>query len=125
MDMTKLYTALDKLKELSNNGAMSCDIYATQDGQSIAGFNSNPVASAMFNNVTKRLITSIKEGGMPPLGKFYIIELEEAKAFVVLNMGKYHWNILLDTQLCSLGLLINIVVPKVAETFHASLDPAD
>jgi hypothetical protein len=125
MDMTKLYNALDKLKESSNNGALSCDIYATQDGQSIAGFNSNPVASAMFNNVTKDLLSSLQEGGMPSLGKFYIIELEGGKAFVVLNMGKYQWSVLLDTHLCSLGLLINIVVPKVTETFHASLAPDD
>ena len=123
--MTKLYNTLDKLKDFSNNGALSCDIYATQDGQSIAGFNSNPVASAMFNNVTKRLLLSLKEGGMPSLGKFYIIELEEGKAFVILNMGKYQWNILLDTHLCSLGLLINIVVPQVTEIFHASLASGD
>jgi len=125
MDMTKLYNALAKLKEFSNNGTLSCDIYATNDGQSIAGFNSNPVASAMFNNVTKRLLSSLQEGGMASLGKFYIIELEEGKAFVVLNMEKYQWSILLDTRLCSLGLLINIVVPKVTEIFYASIDPDD
>ena len=123
MDMTKLYDALDKLKEFSNNGALSCDIYATHDGQSIMGFNSNPVASAMFNNVTKRLLSALKEGKLPPLGRFYIVELEDEKAFVVLTMGEYQWSILLDTQLCSLGLLINIVVPKVAETFRTSLAP--
>ena len=123
--MTKLYNALNKLKEFSNNGALSCDIYATNDGQSIMGFNSNPAASAMFNGVTKRLLSSLKEGGMPSLGKFYIIELEEGKAFVVLNMGKYQWSVLLDTRLCSLGLLINIVVPKVTEAFHASLASDD
>jgi hypothetical protein len=121
MDMTKLYDALDKLKKLSNNGALSCDICATQDGQSIIGFNSNPAASAMFNNVTKHLLSSLREGNMPSLGKFYLLELEGEKAFVVLNMGKYQWNILMDTQLCSLGLLINVVVPKVEEISRASL----
>ncbi|MDR2861459.1 MAG: hypothetical protein LBV07_02770 [Syntrophobacterales bacterium] len=125
MDTIKLHNALDKLKELSNDGALSCDVYAMGDGQSIMGFNSNPVASAMFNNVTKRLLASLREGGMPSLGKFYLIELEEGKAFAVLNMGKYQWNILLDTQLCSFGLLINIVIPKVAEIFKDSLDHDD
>ena len=67
MDISKLNKALEELKEYSNGGALACDIFASRDGQSIGGYNSNPVASAMFNQITQYIASTMKESGLPEL----------------------------------------------------------
>lgn len=121
MDLSKLNKAMDELKEMSNGGAVACDIYTTRDGQSIGGYNSNPVASAMFNQITGHIVTTMKQSGMPSLGKYYIVELADNKAIVIINMGDYQWGMLLDTKVCSPGLMINIVIPQITKRFHEAV----
>ena len=121
MDISKLNKAMEELSEYSNGGALASDIYTSRDGQSIAGFNSNPVASAMFNQITQYIGATIKESGMPAMGKYYIIELAENKAIVVLTMGDYQWGMAIDTKICSLGLMINIVIPHITELFRSAV----
>jgi hypothetical protein len=121
MDLNKLNKAMDELKEISNGGAVACDIYTSRDGQSIGGYNSNPVASAMFNQITQHIVTTMKQSEMPTLGKYYIVELAENKAIVIIHMGDYQWGMLLDTKLCSLGLMINIVIPQITKLFQQAV----
>jgi len=121
MDISKLNQAMEELKEYSNGGALASDIYTTRDGQSIASFNSNPVASAMFNQITQYITTTMQESGLPSMGKYYIIELEGNKAIVVLNLGDYQWGMAVDTKICSLGLMINIVIPHITALFKSAM----
>lgn len=121
MDISKLNRAMDELKEYSNGGALASDIFTTRDGQSIVGFNSNPVASAMFNQITQYIASTMKESDMPSLGKYYIIELEGKLAVVVINMGDYQWGMAVDTKICSLGLMINIVIPHITSLFKSAV----
>jgi len=121
MDLSKLNKAMDELKEISNGGALACDIFTTRDGQSIGGYNSNPVASAMFNQITSHIVATMKQSGMPTLGKYYIIELADNKAIVIINLGDYQWGMLLDTKICSLGLMINIVIPQITKSFREAI----
>ncbi|MDX9745402.1 MAG: hypothetical protein WCX84_06110 [Syntrophales bacterium] len=121
MDISKLNQAMEELKEYSNGGAFTSDIYTTRDGQSIASFNSNPVASAMFNQITQYIINTMKESGLPEMGKYYILELEGDKAVVVLYFGDYQWGMAVDTKLCSLGLMINIVIPHISQLFKSAI----
>ena len=121
MDLNKLNKAMDELKEISNGGAVACDIYTSRDGQSIGGYNSNHVATAMFNQITQHIVTTMKQSEMPTLGKYYIVELAENKAIVIIHMGDYQWGMLLDTKLCSLGLMINIVIPQITKLFQQAV----
>lgn len=121
MDITKLNKAMEELKEVSNGGAVACDIYTARDGQSIGGYNSNPVASAMFNQITANISATMKQSGMPPLGKYYIVELEGNMAIVIINLGDYQWGMAVNTKLCSLGLMINIVIPHVTALFKDAM----
>ncbi|MBN1548627.1 MAG: hypothetical protein JW902_18405 [Syntrophaceae bacterium] len=121
MDISKLNNAMDELKEYSNGGAFTSDIYATHDGQSIVAFNSNPVASAMFNQITQYIATTMKESGMPALGKYYIIELQGNIYVVVINLGEYQWGMAVDTKICSLGMMINVVIPHITALFRSAV----
>jgi len=121
MDISKLNKAMDELKEYSNGGAFTSDIYATRDGQSIVAFNSNPVASAMFNQITQYIATTMKESGLPALGKYYIIELQGNISVIVINLGDYQWGMAVDTKICSLGMMINIVIPHITTLFRSAV----
>ena len=96
---------------------LATDIYYTADAQSIAGFNSQPKACALFNRVTNDLKNSLNDAKFPALGNYYLMELEGDNMVVVVAMEDYQWGMLLDKTKVPLGLLLNVIIPKVIEQF--------
>jgi hypothetical protein len=78
------------------------------------------VASAMFNQIMQYIGTTMKESGLPAMGQYFIIELEGNKAIVVINLADYQWGMAIDTKICSLGLIINIVIPHITKLFRSA-----
>ncbi len=120
MDIKKLQDALKTLKDDLGDGFLSSDIYANSDGQSVAGYNSNAKACALFNRMTFFVNKSLKEGGVSVLGKYYMMDLADKKRVVVMPMGDYQWGMLLDGSV-ALGLLLNIALPKAIDNFEKAL----
>jgi YesN/AraC family two-component response regulator len=120
MDIKKLQDALKTLKEDLGDGLLASDIYSNSDGQSIAGYNSNPKACALFNRMTFQMNRTLKESGFPVVGKYYMLDLVDKKRVVVMPMGDYQWGMLLDGAV-ALGLLLNIALPKAIDTFEQAI----
>jgi hypothetical protein len=40
---------------------------------------------------------------------------------IILYLGDYQWSILFDKKEVQLGLLLNIVVPKIIDTFEEAI----
>lgn len=120
MDIKKLQESLKTLKEDLGDGLLASDIYANADGQSIAGYNSNPKACALFNRMTYQMNRSLKESGFPNIGKYYMMDLVDKKRVVVMPMGDYQWGMLLDSSV-ALGLLLNVAFPKAIDNFEQAL----
>lgn len=120
MDIKKLQDSLKTLKEDLGDGLLASDIYANIDGQSIAGYNSNPKACALFNRMTYQMNRSLKESGFPTVGKYYMMDLVDKKRVVVMPMGDYQWGMLLDGSV-ALGLLLNVALPKAIDNFEQAV----
>ena len=118
MNVRKLNEAVEVLKEDLGDGLIACNIFTVQEGLSVAGYNSQPKASALFNQVTSNLIKILKAANFPGLGKYYIVDLEDNNMAIILPLGEYRWGILVDTQKVQLGLLVSIAIPNCIESFE-------
>lgn len=121
MKIKRIEEGVEVLKEDLGSGLLATDFWASADGQSLAGFNPQPKATALFNKITVDLSKSLKAAGFPNLGDYYLIKLDDGKFVIVLPMGKYQWGMLIDGEKVALGLLINIVLPKIIESFEAAM----
>jgi len=121
MNIKKLKEAVDKLKEDMGDGLIATDVFSTADGQSIYGINSQPRACALFNQVTNSLEKSLKGGNLPPLGKYYIVDLTDGKIIMVIPMNEYQWALVVDTKKIQTGLLLNVVLPEIIDKFKDAL----
>lgn len=113
MDITRLNRVIEKLKDEVGPGLVATDLFAAADGQSIAGFNPQPKAAALFNQLTEYLNRALKGAGFPNLGRSILIELDGGMACIIVPLGDYRQGLLVDTKKVQIGLLLNVVVPEL------------
>ncbi len=121
MDVQKLNEAIEIEKRDLGEGLLATDIFSSSDGQSVAGYNTNPQACALFNKITGDLSDSLVGSGFPGLGRYYILDLVDGKMVVVIPLGDYQWGMLIDTKKVQLGLLLNVVMPKMINAFEEAI----
>ncbi len=121
MNVKKLNEAIEVVKENLGAGLLATDIFGSEDGQSLAGWNSNPQACALFNQITNYMTEALGEAGFPSIGRYYILDLVDEKMILVITMGDFQWGLLVDRTKTQLGLLLNIVVPKIIDSFEEAI----
>jgi len=121
MNIKRIQAGIKNVLDDLGDGLLACDFWTVADGQSLAGHNPQPKAVALFNKITDGLGKTLKQSGFPGLGRYYLIELEDAKFVAVLPLGKYQWGMLVDGQKVQLGMLLNIAIPHVFEAFEAAM----
>ncbi len=121
MNIQKLNAAVELLKSDLGDALLAADIFGSEDGQSIAGYNPQPKASALFARLTKFLGKSLQDSDFPGLGRYYMLDLVGAKMVIIIPLGDYQWGMLVDSNKGQLGLLMNVVIPKVIDAFEAAI----
>ena len=120
ISVEKANAAVNKLRESLGAGLVATDVWNIDDGMPIAGFNSQPVATALFNRITDMISETLSESGFPSLNKYYLLDLEGDKIVVVLPLGKYRAGMLVDKKKAQLGVVVSVALPK----FVAGLEEA-
>ena len=64
---------------------------------------------------------ALGESGFPTLGKYYLLNLVSDKLVMVIPMGEYQWGMFMDKTKVSLGLVLNIALPKAISAFEEAL----
>jgi len=121
MDVQKLNQTIELMKKDLGEGFLATDIFTIADGVSVASYNGQPKACALFNQLTNYLSETLDGSDLPSLGKYYILDLVDNKMIVVLPMEEYRWGILVDSSKIMLGLLLNIVIPKIIDEFEDAM----
>lgn len=121
MNVKKLNEAIEMQKENMGDGLLATDIYGTADGQSLVGWNSNPQACALFNRITNYMVEALDGAGFPPLGRYYIMDLAGGKMVIVISLGEFQWGMLMDRSKIQLGLLLNVIMPKMVDAFEQAM----
>ncbi|NPA45535.1 MAG: hypothetical protein GXO49_08370, partial [Chlorobi bacterium] len=91
--------------------------WSSNDGQLIASFNPQPKAAALFNTVTSHINNSLRDGGLPSLNKYYMLDLDEDSLILVVIFDDFQMGMLVNSNKVQLGLLLNVVMPKARESF--------
>lgn len=123
MDIKKLRGAIDYLKDQLGKGLLSSDIWSTADGQSLVAFNPQPKAVALFNQLTQHMADTLSqsEENFVDLGRYYLIDLVGDNMIIILFLGDYQWGILFNKKEVQLGLLLNIIIPKIIDIFEEAI----
>jgi len=110
--------AINNVERELGNALISTDVWKIEDGESIAGYNSQPVACALFNQITSYINEALEQGNYPKLDKYYILELQDGKMVLIVPLKEFIWEMLIDTKKARLGLLLNTTVPRMIESFE-------
>jgi hypothetical protein len=115
IDTKLLDLAVQDLRNVLRDGLVATDIWDRNDGLSLAGFNQQPVAVALFTRITAELESSMADSNFPPLGRYYLIDLEGNHTAAVLNHGPLLQGMLVDNKRANLGILISVAIPRMIE----------
>ena len=92
---------------------LSADLCSSADGTSYVGVNSQPAGCALINQLTARMTWALDKGDLPPLGRYYLAELADAKLLLVAPSGAVLLAVIVDSTRVQLGLLLNVILPEV------------
>lgn len=121
MNIQKLNDCMEVLKRDVGDGLLASSIVSTADAQTlVATENSKPGAATMFSEVTAFIQKSLSQG-YPALGRFYYLDLAGSKGLLFIPFGEYQWGIAIDTKKAKLGLLLNVVLPNIINSFEEAV----
>jgi hypothetical protein len=115
MDPKILEAAVQDLRNLLRDGLVATDIWDRSTGLSLAGYNHQPVAVALFTRVTTEIEGSLADSNFPPLGRYYTMDMENNHTAVVVNHGPLLQGMLVDNKRANLGILIAVAIPRMLE----------
>jgi hypothetical protein len=123
MDIKKLNHAIEYLKDQMGKGLINTDIWTTADGQSVASYQSQPKAVALFNRLTQYMVDALhqSEESFVELGRYYLIDLIGNHMVICVYMGEYQWGLMFDKKEVQLGLVLNFVIPKIIDIFEEAV----
>jgi hypothetical protein len=121
MNIQKLNAAVEALKSDLGVALVATDIFGF-DGLTLAGFNSQPAAAALFTQVTMQLQETLLKSGFPPLNRYYFLDMAGNNGIIVINLGDYLWGILVDMSKLNLGILFNIALPNAIKNGKEALE---
>ncbi len=107
---------IEELKDDLGEGFIASDIWHSRDAHSLAGYNSQPKAVALFNEVTRTLDKTLAGAEYPGLGDYYMVHLENGLLVVITKAGDYQQGMLVDLSKTTMGILMSIVLPKLLES---------
>jgi len=111
MNIEKLEQAITDCKSTLKDGLLAADIFERKSGLSLAGFNTQPVAVALFTQVMDYLESTLKESAFPPLDKYFLLDMKNGHVVVVINHGELLQGMLLNSRV-NLGITISVVIPR-------------
>ncbi|MBB6098528.1 hypothetical protein HNR42_001962 [Deinobacterium chartae] len=120
MNISKLNKCMDDLRATLGTSVESTAIWGP-DGLALVGYEVNPVAVALFHELTGQLSSALSQSNFPGLGRFFIAELEGNKLAVVLVMNDYRWGMTVDGAQGKLGLLFSVAIPQALNNFKEAL----
>ena len=121
IDVEKLNSVIEDMKKDLGDALITTVIYSSADGKSAASYNEKSKTSALFNQATRYLINALKDSEFSSIGKYYIVDLVDEKMLIVIPLGEYQWGMLIDREKAQLGLLLNVVVPKIVDAFKKAV----
>ena len=85
------------------------------------GVNPQPAASALFAQTTNYLQKSLEGSGFPSLGRYWLVDLVDRKAVIILPLGDYIWGNVGGHPESSRWFDLNVSVPKIISIYEEAV----
>jgi hypothetical protein len=114
IDIEKLDALTQELKTTLKEGLLSTDIFDRTTGLSLASFNPQPTAAALFTEVTNVITSTLADSGLPNLKRYYLLDLDNDHSVMVIRHGSdLLQGILMNSQKVNIGILLSVALPKM------------
>ncbi len=120
MHIKKLNESIDVLKEGLGKSLLVADIWRVEDGMTIAEYGAKAGSSALGNKLSAYINETLQAIGTPPLGKYFLLDLQGGSKIMCLPMNEYSAAIMIDKDV-QLGLFLHVIVPKFLDKFEEAL----
>ena len=121
LNLKKLNLAVAEMREILSVSLLKTDIFLAENGRSLAGWNSQPLACSQFAAITKSLRSSLQTSRFPALGAYYLLDLDADQMLFIAVKDELQWGFLLKWTKKRLGLLLNIILPKALSILEDSV----
>lgn len=121
MNQEKMSEAINVLKKDLDDALVNTGIMSRLDGRIILEFNVHPKTGVFFKQLTSFLSLMLLECNLPPMGKYYLIDLEGDKSLIAIPHMNYVWGITIDLSKVALGLFLNVTLPKILKVFDEAI----
>jgi len=118
VERAKLSACLNMMSKDMGDALMAASISNVNEGKVMASFHASPETAEAFLRLTKYMKNAFSANTANNLGDHYILDLKDRQTLVVLIIGEHQWCIVFKNDKCTLGLLRNVVMPKVIRTFN-------
>lgn len=116
VDISKLEQTVEELRALLKDGMVATDIWDRSTGLSLAGYNAQPAAVALFNQLTGEISDTLSGAGFPKLNRYYLLDLDADNMVAVFQHGDdLLQGMLLNAKKVNMGILFSIAIPKTMD----------
>ena len=116
VDIQKIEGAVAEAVRTLGASLLSLDVWDRSMGLPIASHNSDPVATALFNQLGASIYETLAGSGMLAFDSYFIMELEDSRTAVALKFSdRLAGAMLLDDSTTNLGILMALVIPRLLE----------
>lgn len=117
IDIEKLNAAMEDMKGTLKDGLLASEIWDREAGLSFVSYNAQPVAVALFTEVTKMLKNTLTDSGFPGLKRYYLLDLDnDHMVMVILHGDDILQGLLMNSKKINLGILMAVALPKAIES---------
>lgn len=116
IDVEKLNAAMEEVKATLKDGLLASEIWDREAGLSFVSYNPQPVAVALFTELTKMLKSTLADSGFPGLKRYYLLDMENDHiVMVILHGNDILQGLLMNSKKVNLGILLAVALPKAIE----------
>jgi hypothetical protein len=116
INVQKLESLVDDLKQILRDGLLATDFWDFSTGLSLAGFNPQPAAVALFTEVTNHLTNALADSGFPKLNRYYLLDMDADHTVLIIRHGNdLLQGLLMNNKKVNMGILLSIAMPKMVE----------
>ena len=121
VELSQLDSAVSELQAQLCDGLVAADILDLTSGISLAGFNANPAATAMFPLMADQINKMLEGIAYPELNRFFLLDLHSDHSLVVVRSGDdLLATLLIDNTKTTLGVLLGVAIPRALANIDAA-----
>ncbi len=118
LNSKKFETGITELKDILKDGLLSTVIFDKDSEEIMAEYHYIKDSVKVYNSVINKTLNIFRKNKLSNIDKYMLLHLEDDQTLVILPISKYRWILLIDNNQVKLGVLLNIIIPRLRDKFQ-------